>query len=250
MAPRIITDNKTLAAGYEELTAEDTIVGRLRLSPGEEHVLLDLAVRGVNLIPSALSQLCSRSKVFQAKILEPFMIPGTKAVYSMPGMMHLVSDYGRKKVGRVVCKLDRANGGLGILLYGSIEDVYSQAVLGTLTFPFVVQPYLAGSRDVRVVCLGEYTEAYTRHNPDNFRHNLHCGGRSSAWDMDEEQLQLCRKVMARADFPYAFIDLLITPAGGVWVNEINLRGGLRGAKISQKDYLLAVDSIHAAFLDR
>ena len=149
-----------------------------------------------------------------------------------------------------MCKLDRANGGLGILLFSSIEDVYSQAVLGTLKFPFVVQPFIADSRDVRVIVLGEYTEAYQRHNPDNFRHNLHCGGKSSSWEMNEEQVALCRKVMQRADFPYACIDLLIDPDGRSWVNEINLRGGLSGADISQKDYLQAVDVIHTTLLEQ
>jgi glutathione synthase/RimK-type ligase-like ATP-grasp enzyme len=250
MPSRVITDNKSLAADYEKLNPGDIVVGRIRLQTGEEHVLLDLLARGITLVPSAVSQLCSRSKVFQVRILRRYMIPGTEAVYSMHDMMRIVSAYGRNNFGKVVCKLDRANGGLGILLYSSIEDVYSQAVLGTLRFPFVVQPYIDGCRDVRGVFLGEYTEAYTRFNPDNFRHNMHCGGHSAPWKMQEDQVHLCREVMARADFPYACIDLLITPAGETWVNEINLRGGLRGARISQSDYLLAVDKIHSALLGR
>ncbi|MDH3328900.1 MAG: hypothetical protein OEM01_06665 [Desulfobulbaceae bacterium] len=250
MSSRIISDNKSLAALYEELTAEDMIVGRLLLYPGEEHILLDLLARGVTLIPSAISQLCSRSKVFQARILKHFMVPGTEAVYSMHDMMRIVSVYGRNNFGKIVCKLDRANGGLGVLLYSSIEDVYSQAVLGSLRFPFVVQPYIEGCQDIRAVFLGEYVEAYSRYNPDNFRHNLHCGGKSTPWKMNDSQVELCRNVMARADFPYANIDILITSAGESWLNEINLRGGLRGAQISQNDYLLAVEKIHAAFLER
>lgn len=249
MAQRVITDNRSLAADYEDLASGDIVVGRLRLFPGEEHVLLDLSARRVTLIPSAVSQLCSRSKVFQARIFKRFMIPGTKAVYSMHDMLRIVSDYGRNEIGRVVCKLDRANGGLGVLLYPTIEDVYSQAVLGSLRFPFVVQPYVEGGLDVRVVILGEYFEAYTRHNPDNFRHNLHCGGKSSPWELDDAVLLLCREIMARAEFPYACIDLLISPAGQAWLNEINLRGGLRGAKISQDDYLQAVDKIHSTLLE-
>lgn len=250
MAPRVITGSKSFAADYENLTAEDIVVGRIRLYPGEEHVLLDLAARGVRLIPSALSQLCSRSKVFQARILKDYMIPATEAVYSINELLRIVSVYGKNKVGRVVCKLDRANGGLGVFLYPSIEEVYSQAALGVLRFPFVVQPFMDKSRDVRVVVLGDYCEAYSRHNPDNFRHNLHCGGRSAPWEMNDAMERLCRKIMARAQFPYAMLDLLITPADQVWLTEINLRGGLRGAKISQNDYLQAVESIHAAVIEK
>lgn len=250
MARRIIRDNATLAEYYDTLTAGDIIVGRVRLQHGEEHVLLDLLSRGVTLIPSALSQLSSRSKVFQTKILHSFMLPGTEAVYSVHDMIRMVSDYGRMKIGKVVCKLDRANAGLGILLFSSIEDVYNQAVLGTLSFPFVIQPFVDGCSDVRAVVLGKEIEAYKRYNPDNFRHNLHCGGKSTPFELDEEQVGLCREVMERAGFPYACIDLLITPSGKTWINEINLRGGLKGAKISQKEYLYAVKHIHSRMLEK
>ncbi len=250
MAPRLITDNRSFFEQYEDLVPGDIVAGRIRLHPGEEHILLDLQARGILLVPSATSQLLSRSKVFQARILASFMIPGTRAVYSIHDLMHTVADYGAGKEKRVVCKLDRANGGMGILLYSSMEDIYSQAVLGTLSFPFVVQPYIEGGKDIRVVMLGEYMEAYRRQNPNNFRHNLHCGGVSSPWDLTGRQVDLCRRIMQRADFPYGHIDLLITPSGETWLNEINLRGGLKGAKIPQEEYLDRVGAIHTAMLDR
>ena len=50
--------------------------------------------------------------------------------------------------------------------------------------------------------------------------------------------------MERADFPYAHIDLLIPATGGGWLTEINLRGGLKGARLDQKDYLDLVDRVH------
>jgi len=248
MIPRIIRDNKALFECFDRLRSGDIVVGRVRLRPAEENLLLDLAVRGIVLLPSATSQICSRSKIFQARILGRFMIPGTAPVYDMHDMMRLVTEYGRRQVGRVVCKLDRANGGLGVLRYVSIEDVYSQAALGVLRFPFLVQPFLDDCRDVRVVILGDLIEAYRRHNPYNFRHNLHCGGTSSSWELSKEQLELCRQVMERAGFPYAYIDLLVTSSGDSWLSEINLRGGLRGARISQQDYLRAVEKIHADLL--
>ncbi len=250
MEPRIIRDNKTLFECFEELTAGDIVVGRVRLRPGEEHLLLDLVARGIVLFPAATAQLCSRSKVFQARLLGRFMIPGTVPIYDMHDMMRLVTEYGQQGVGRVVCKLDRANGGLGVLLYSSVEEVYSQAVLGVLCFPFVAQPFLEECRDVRVVMLGDTVDAYQRHNPYNFRHNLHCGGTGSSWVLSTEQAEFCHKVMARAGFPYAHIDLLMSPTGDFRLTEINLRGGLRGARISQKDYVCAVEKIHAKLIAR
>ena len=236
MKARIISSNKELFAGYETLQAGDIITGRVRLSPGQEHLLLDLVARGVRLIPSASAQLCSRSKVYQATILGSFMARETRVVYSMNDMLEVVTAYGRAGIGSVVCKLDRANGGIGILKFASVEDVFSQAALKSLAFPFVLQPYMAGCKDVRVVFLGEIVEAYQRFNPDNFRHNLHCGGSSSPWTLTHEQRDFCKRVMRRAEFLYAHVDLLLLADGTHCLSEINLRGGLRGAAINQQDY--------------
>ena len=242
MAGRIISDNQTLFADYHSLKAGDIVVGRVRLRVGEESLLLDLVSRGIHLVPSALSQLCSRSKTLQARLLAEFMGPATAVAYDQHDMLRLVSTFA--EATPVICKLDRANGGIGILRFSSIEEVYTQAVLGNLRFPFVVQPYYPDCRDVRVVVLGDKVEAYERHNPNNFRHNLHFGGISRPWKLSERQMEICRRIMARADFPYAHIDLLISPAGKVWLTEINLRGGLQGAVLTQQDYLLQVEKVH------
>ncbi len=248
MGARVVENNRELFSCYEELKAGDIVLGRIRLGEGQEHLLLDLVSRGVHLFPSASSQLCSRSKVYQAAVLGRFMVEGTVPLYSMQDMLEAVTAYGRTGVGAVVCKLDRANGGLGILRFSTIEDVYSQAALNGLTFPFVLQPFVDECSDVRVVVLGDTVEAYRRYNPDNFRHNLHCGGQRLPWDLTAEQLDFCRQVMARAGFPYAHVDLLVRADGACFLSEINLRGGLRGARMGQRDYLEKVAELQAAEL--
>jgi len=244
---RIIDSNRELFDGhcYEDLQAGDVVSGRIRLGKGQEHLLLDLVSRGITLIPSASSQLCSRSKVYQTALLRQFMVADTLPIYSMQDMLEAVTEYGRAGVGSVVCKLDRANGGLGILRFASIEDVYTQAALNVLVFPFVIQPFVNNCKDVRVVILGDTVEAYRRYNPDNFRHNLHCGGTSLPWDLTDDQLDFCYRIMARADFLYAHVDLLVQADGTYSLSEINLRGGLRGARLSQQDYLKKVADIQS-----
>ncbi len=244
----IIRDHATLIDRYEQLGPEDVIVGRLRLRRGEEHLLLDLAARRIRMIPSARSQLLSRSKVFQARILGSFMVPGTMPIYTIHDIMAAIGEYGCRYPGPVVCKLDRANGGRGILLFSSIEDVYTQASLQVLAFPFVIQPLLEDCRDVRIIRLGEYTEAYQRYNPDNFRHNLHCGGSSMVRHLTSPQRDLCRRVLERADFPYGHVDLLVTGSGTSYLSEVNLRGGLRGARISPRRYAERIREIEQQLL--
>jgi len=248
--PRIIHKNSELPASLDNLHAGDIITCRLRLKYGEEHLLLDLVERGIKLIPSAISQLASRSKTFQARLLSPLMIPHTVVIYDIHGLLETVSHYGHHDIEKVVLKHDRKNAGLGIHLFRDIEDVYTQAANNVLPFPFVLQPFIANSRDVRVIILGDYIEAYERNNPDNFRNNLHCGGAVQPFTLNNRQLALCRKAMDRGSFPYAHLDLMITDADETYLAEINLRGGLRGAAIDTSSYKKRVQSVEAKILKK
>ncbi len=233
---------------YHELVAGDIVACRIRLKYEEEHLLLDLVERGIRLIPSASSQLASRSKTFQARLLGALMIPHTVVIYDIHGLLETVSLYGKHCVEKVVLKHDRKNAGLGIHLFQSIEDVYTQAANNVLPFPFVLQPFIADSHDVRVIFLGEYIEAYERKNPDNFRHNLHCGGSAKPYLPSQEQLNICNEAMRRGVFPYAHLDLMITEEGKTYLAEINLRGGIRGASIDPASYTEKVRAIETRLL--
>ncbi|HIJ79015.1 MAG: hypothetical protein OEY01_08355 [Desulfobulbaceae bacterium] len=242
---RVVIDNATLRSLYSELVAGDLVVGRLRLLPSEEHLLLDLRERGVELFPPALSQLASRSKTLQVSLYARQMLPLTWAVHDIHGLQQAMAEYHQHKIGRVVTKLDRKNGGLGIHLWSSVEEVFNQASLGVLPYPFVLQPFCPESRDIRVVVLGDYVEAYFRENATGFRNNLHFGGQSKACDLTAQQWSLCQEVMARGRFPYAHIDLLVLPDKRCYLGEINLRGGIRGANITPADYRARQQAIHA-----
>ncbi|ADH87082.1 ATP-grasp domain-containing protein [Desulfurivibrio alkaliphilus] len=240
--PRLIRDNETLRREYHRLTAGDRVVTRVRLAPGEEYLLWDLTQRGVLLFPPAQAQALSRSKVMQAAVFAPFMLPHTLAIHDLHTLHRAVTQYHAAGIGRVVTKLDRANAGMGVLLWNSVEEVLNQATLGVLQPPFVLQPFAPEGRDIRVIILGEYQEAYLRHNTSGFRHNLHCGGHSEPWTLTAEQLALCRQVMERGRFPYAHLDLFLLPER-VYLGEINLRGGLRGAQISPEEYRRRLEQI-------
>lgn len=230
--PTIIQDNRSLLSSYNSLRAGDIACGRIRMKRGEEHLLVDLLERGVNLIPSATSQLSSRSKVLQARLFEDMMIPDTTAVYDLHDLLETICRYQRHNVTKVVMKQDRKNGGLGIHLFQNAEDLYTQAAHDVIPFPFVLQPFVEKTKDVRVIIIGNYVEAYHRSNPDNFRNNLHWGGNSKSWKLNEKQHLLCSEVMRRGGFPYGHIDLMVTEDNMNYLTEINLSGGIKGAAIS------------------
>lgn len=245
----VVRDNSTLRAQYHSLRQGDIIVGRLRLRESEESLLLDLCARGVHLIPSGLSQLASRSKTLQTTLFARFMLPLTYAIHAHHDLIAAISDYQKNSIAAVVTKLDRRNAGMGVHLWRSVEEVYTHASLGNIPFPFVLQPFEAECRDIRVVFLGDYIEAYWRHNPHNFRNNLHHGGQSKPCTLSAKQIKLCREVMARGQFPYGHLDILLTKEGKSYLGEINLRGGIRGAQISPEEYQVRVAAIHQLLLE-
>ncbi len=247
-APRLIPDNDALHAEFNDLGSGDVFIGRLRLKPGQENLVVDLLERGVKMFPAASAQLSCRSKVFQAKIFPEYMAPWTRTIHDLYELMAAVNEYQRLSLKEVVTKKDRANAGIGVNLWPSAEDVFNQASGGTLPFPFVLQPFHPDCRDIRVIIIDDYLEAYWRHNPDNFRNNLHYGGTGEPATLTGEQLDLCRKVMARGRYPYAHLDLMVSPAGITCLAEINLRGGIRGAAITPAEYRLRIDAVHQRYL--
>ncbi|WP_136805812.1 ATP-grasp domain-containing protein [Desulfosediminicola flagellatus] len=240
----IIDNNDHLLQSFHTLTTRTIINCRLRLIPGEEHLLVDLLERGVPLIPSATAQLCSRSKVHQARIFSEFMLPNTVVAYDVNSLLGSISTFNANDIRDVVIKRDRKNGGIGIHRFASIEDVYNLAELGSLAYPFVIQPLIRSFKDIRLLVLGDYTEAYERNNPNNFRKNLHCGGSSKPVEISDDLLGFCQNVLQRGVFPYAHIDIMEMPDGRHYLTEINLRGGLKGAKINSGRYQQLIDDIH------
>ncbi|NOX25038.1 MAG: hypothetical protein GXP59_02790 [Deltaproteobacteria bacterium] len=245
MAPLLITTNQMLRRRFNELQRGDIIIGRVSLRPSEEHLLLDLVERGVRLIPSALSQLLSRSKTMQSELLAQWLPPRTRAIHDIHQLLEAMPLFGADE--KIVTKLDRKNAGLGIHLWPTIEDVYTHASLANLSFPFVIQPFQRRTRDVRVLIIGNFIEAYERYNAASFRNNLHCGAEFRPWKLTPAQLKICRQVMARGKFPYAHLDLMIG-AEDDYLLEINLRGGIRGAMITAPEYEKLLNARHQEIL--
>ena len=245
--PRLIRSITDFRRHYRQLGAGDVIIGVLALRPGEEIKALDLADRGVIFFPPVLAQLLARSKAAQAEVLGEYMLPGSFVAYALTDLAGKLPEFQAREA--VVAKRDRAHLGLGISLWPSLETLYSLAGLQGLTYPLVAQPFLAGARDLRVVVVGDYVEAYERVNPHSFRKNLFQGGSSHPAALTPEQQDFCREVMARGKFPYAILDLLLDPQGGrPYLSEISFKGGLTGARLSQTDFRRLVAALEEDFI--
>jgi glutathione synthase/RimK-type ligase-like ATP-grasp enzyme len=241
---RTITDFRRY---YRKLGLGDAVLGLLALRPGEEIKVLDLADRGAVFFPPALAQLLCRSKAAQAEVLGDFMVPGTFVAYGLSDLAFHLAEFHSQNLGQVVAKRDRAHLGLGVSLWPSLEVLYSLGGLQGLPYPLVVQPLVAGARDLRAVVVGNYAEGYERLNPHSFRKNLFQGGAARPVDLTQEQLSFCHRVMARGKFPYAILDLLLSPQGRIYLAEINLKGGLTGARLTQAEFRQRVMALEKDF---
>lgn len=163
------------------------------------------------------------------------MLRFTFVILRRADLIEAVNAFNANQVGTVVTKQDSMHCGHGIRKWESIETLYSFVALSESAYPFVVQPFQEKFTDVRVICVGDYVEAYTRYNPHNFRVNLTLGGTGSPYQLNGEQEAFCRGVMQRAKFPFAHLDLMILENGECYLSEIALNGGIKGARIDRQE---------------
>lgn len=244
----VVTTLRGLKTYYSELKSGDLILTRLPLKKEDFHLIVDLNWRGVISYPSFLSQILSKSKIAQAEILSEFTLPYTYVVKSRTSLLEVMQN--PPPFHKFVTKKDFANCGLGIFLWNDLEEIYRQAGAPPLEFPFVLQPFYEDWQDIRVVFLGDlYIEAYMRENKTNFRQNLFFGGKSLPYEMTQEEIAFCRRVLERGGFPFAHLDLAYISGKGPYLVEINLKGGIKGAKISVERYEKILETLKNRFFE-
>jgi glutathione synthase/RimK-type ligase-like ATP-grasp enzyme len=230
----ILRNSSELKERYHDLCSGDIFLGILTYKHIKQSILIDLMERGVSCFPSPLSQVLNHSKATQAVVLNNWMLPHTFVIARRTDFIEAVNTYNRLKIGPLVTKEDHLHCGHGVRKWDTIETLYSFVALSETSYPFVIQPFLDNFIDVRVIIAGDYTEAYVRHNPDNFRMNISMGGKNYPYEMNPDLLNFCHKAMARGKFPYAHLDIQITDDGTYYLSEIALNGGIKGAKIRRE----------------
>jgi glutathione synthase/RimK-type ligase-like ATP-grasp enzyme len=230
-----ICSARELDRRFEALAAGDVVSGPLPARYLRPALAADLMERGVHCVPSVLCQLLSRSKCSQAVLLRPWMAPHTQVIARRAELMEAVGYCGRHGISEVVTKQEGMHCGHGIRRWDSAEALYNSVAFTDSAYPFVLQPFLPDIRDVRVIVVGDYVEAYVRENLYNFRANLAAGGAGRPLAMDAAAERLCRTVMTRGRFPYAHIDLHLRAGGACWLSEIALDGGIAAARIDRSE---------------
>ncbi len=244
----VITSYQSLLKHFHILKKEDLILTRIPIRKDNFHLIFDLRERGVLSYPSFLSQILSHSKVAQAEILREFMLPHTYVIKSKVMFLEVMEVLSSCK--GFITKQDFANCGLGVFFWRDLEEIFRAAGTELLPFPFVLQPFFENWKDIRVILLGDtYCEAYLRENTKNFRQNLFFGGIAKPYNLSEKELSFCKAVMERGGFPYAHLDIAYIDGEGPFLSEINLKGGLKGAKIKERDYEGIIKTLRDKFFE-
>ncbi|MCU0559234.1 MAG: hypothetical protein MUD16_03480 [Desulfobacterales bacterium] len=231
----IVRGRRELEARFEQLGRGDAVLGPLPDRYLRGALAADLLERGVRCVPSVLCQLLSRSKCAQALFFRRWMAPHTRVVHRRADLIEVLTYCSRHGIGAVVSKQEGMHCGHGVRRWDHVEALYNAVAFAPELFPFVVQPFLPGVSDVRVIVVGDYVEAYLRENLYNFRSNLAAGGTGRPLAMDAAAEKLCREVMARGRFPYAHLDVHLTEAGDCYLSEIALEGGIAAARIDRAE---------------
>jgi ribosomal protein S6--L-glutamate ligase len=231
----IIKGNRELKNHYHELCPGDIFTGTISSRQMKSYMLIDLLERNINCLPSPLSQILNSSKAAQALILRDWMLPHTHVITKRTELIETINTYNKNSIGAVVTKEEHMHCGYGVKKWDTMETLYSFTSQSESSYPFVVQPFMENFTDIRVITVGDYTEAYIRHNPNNFRMNIAAGGKSHPYMLKKEEKGFCYAIMKRSRFPFAHIDLMITQNGSHYLTEIALNGGIKGASISREE---------------
>lgn len=244
----IVLNYQSFKKYYGELKEGDLVALRIPFKKEEVGLIVDLLYRKVEAFPSFLAQILSSSKTLQAEILSEFMPPHTLVIRDKISLLSVLKDFSHK-FDKVITKKDRANCGMGVHLWNSVEEVFNFVGTPPLEFPFVLQPFYRITKDIRVVILGNHhIEAYQRINTYNFRQNLFLGGVAKPHRLSEEELNFCYKVMERGKFPHAHLDLIYIEEEGPYLSEINLKGGIKGAEIKPEEYEKLIKKLTSDFI--
>jgi glutathione synthase/RimK-type ligase-like ATP-grasp enzyme len=229
----IVTRFSQLIRDYHRLGIGDVFIGQVPASYLKSVLLTDLTDRGVKLVPSATARLLNASKVAQAFLLNPWMVPHTLAITRRKELLDAVTTYSQKEISVAITKADYLHCGHGVRKWDNLETLYSCLAFDQKAFPLVLQPFVTEFTDIRVVIVGDFYEAYSRRNLHNFRMNLAAGGHSEPHVLTQAQAEFCQAVLARAAMPYAHLDLMLLDDGRIHLSEIRLNGGIHGARIGR-----------------
>lgn len=190
---------------------------------------------GVTVINSTHSMYISRNKVLTSELLMKNKIPTPKIVYKNCNYDIIVKLLGEKFILKAVT----GSKGENVFLVKTIDSFNNiTKYFRENNIDFFAQEYVEKSygRDIRVYTLGEEVlGGVMRYSDNDFRSNFSLGGKCKYFEMNEEIIELAKKVVRASKLEFAGLDILFTE-DGYSVCEINGNAGYQTiSKVSDID---------------
>ena len=178
----------------------------------------------IPVINSTESMYISRNKILTAELLNKYNIPTPKIVYKNYNYDIIVKLLGEKFVLKAVT----GSKGENIFLVEN-RNMFSKIIDYFLLneIDFFAQEFIETSygKDIRVYTLGdEVLGGVIRYSDDDFRSNYSLGGNYKYFELNEEIINLSKKIVKVTNLEFSGLDILFTQ-NGYTVCEINGNAG-------------------------
>jgi ribosomal protein S6--L-glutamate ligase len=202
-------------------------------------VIRHFGLMGVTTLLTSTALIRSRDKLRTMQMLSKSGIGIPKSVFARHPKENDVKDLIQEVGGTpVILKLIEGTHGTGVVKADSVSSAKStlEAFSG-IKQDVIVQEFIeeAGGKDIRAFVIdGEVVGAMERTGADDdFRSNLHKGGKAKAVELDKKMETISKEVTRHLGLPVAGVDL-ITSQRGPLVLEVNSSPGLEGIEEATK----------------
>lgn len=196
-------------------------------------VIRHFGLMGVSTILTSTALIRSRDKLRTMQMLSKSGIGIPKSIFTRhpkeDEVKHLIEEVGGTPV---IIKLIEGTHGTGVVKADSVSSAKStlEAFSG-IKQDVIVQEFIeeAGGKDIRAFVIdGEIVGAMERSGAeDDFRSNLHKGGKAKAIELDKKSKTVAIEVTRHLGLPVAGVDLIMSKKGPL-VMEVNSSPGLEG----------------------
>lgn len=212
-----------------------------------EKLLINAGVKcALNLDEVAVAK--SKIATYQRLASNGIRVPKTLVFFTHPDKNVILDSFDYP----FVMKPDNGFGGVGVSLIhneAELDDYLSKQVQGVA---YMAQEYISTSfgKDVRVVMLeGElyYSAMRDSNNPDEFRSNMHQGGKMKEFPIDDDTKAFCKKIASLFDLPILGLDLLFGDGEYILV-EVNAFPGMgKDFDITYRAHKVLIDGFKEKF---
>ena len=157
-----------------------------------------------------------------------FPVPQTMVVQSRSEAMDAFSQLG----GDCVVKPIFGGEGRGVMRIRDPELAwYSFSTLEQLGAVAYVQRFVTpGGRDQRLLVIGDRVIGIRRYSQNDFRTNVRHGATCEAFEPDDQQVSMAKRICRAIDLRFASVDLIECDDGPAKVLEVNAIPGWKGAQ--------------------